>query len=198
MVKTLSRVKKADEKILDAAMELFSKYGYDGASTRTIAKKAKVNEVTLFRKYGSKEGLFFAVTAREADIKEKLNTIDFEPSSDLVEDLTNIGWYMTQNMVARAKFIKLLLQEKDRYPKIWGKISKAPFGVLSWLSSYFRKAVEKGTVRDIDTDLVAVAFFSFFFRTLVANAFLGEDVFIKMDRLTIRKFVELFVNGIIE
>ncbi len=46
------------EKILEAALNLFSKHGFHASTTRAIARKADVNEVTLFRLFNSKQELF--------------------------------------------------------------------------------------------------------------------------------------------
>ncbi len=45
------------ERILDAARRVFAQLGSSGATTRRIAEEAGVNEVTLFRHFGSKESL---------------------------------------------------------------------------------------------------------------------------------------------
>ena len=42
------------DKILDASLALFSKKGFLGATTKEIAKKAGVAELTLFRHFSSK------------------------------------------------------------------------------------------------------------------------------------------------
>jgi AcrR family transcriptional regulator len=47
----------ARERILEAAREVFALHGSVGATTRRIAEAAGVNEVTLFRHFGSKEAL---------------------------------------------------------------------------------------------------------------------------------------------
>lgn len=47
----------ARERILEAAREVFAQHGSAGATTRRIAEAAGVNEVTLFRHFGSKEAL---------------------------------------------------------------------------------------------------------------------------------------------
>lgn len=47
----------ARERILEAAREVFAQHGSVGATTRRIAEVAGVNEVTLFRHFGSKEAL---------------------------------------------------------------------------------------------------------------------------------------------
>lgn len=44
--------------ILDAAREIFTLRGYDGAGTREIAERAGVNAALISRYFGSKEGLF--------------------------------------------------------------------------------------------------------------------------------------------
>lgn len=46
--------------IVQAAGELFSERGYDGASTRDIAERAGVNVALINRYFGSKAGLFEA------------------------------------------------------------------------------------------------------------------------------------------
>ena len=43
--------------LLKAAAEVFSQHGFRGSTTRRIADAAGVNEVTLFRYFGSKEAL---------------------------------------------------------------------------------------------------------------------------------------------
>ncbi len=50
------------EKILDAAMELFATKGYTDSTTKMIADLAGVNEITIFRHFGTKEFLFSEVT----------------------------------------------------------------------------------------------------------------------------------------
>ncbi|OPY19003.1 MAG: putative DNA-binding transcriptional regulator [Methanomethylovorans sp. PtaU1.Bin093] len=47
----------AEQRILNAALKVFASEGYTGATTRRIAKEANVAEVTLFRKFRSKENL---------------------------------------------------------------------------------------------------------------------------------------------
>ena len=50
----------AKERLLGAAVQVFSEKGFSGASTREIARRARVNPVTLFRTFNSKEQLYAA------------------------------------------------------------------------------------------------------------------------------------------
>lgn len=45
------------DRILEAAAQVYSETGFRGATTRRIAERAGVNEVTLFRHFGSKTRL---------------------------------------------------------------------------------------------------------------------------------------------
>ena len=49
------------QRILDAAKRVYAAHGFRGATTRLIAIEADVNEVTLFRLFGSKAALFEAL-----------------------------------------------------------------------------------------------------------------------------------------
>jgi AcrR family transcriptional regulator len=47
--------------LISAAARVFARDGLDGATTRAISREAGVNEVTLFRNFGTKEHLIEAV-----------------------------------------------------------------------------------------------------------------------------------------
>ncbi|HEY4216102.1 MAG TPA: helix-turn-helix domain-containing protein [Gemmatimonadaceae bacterium] len=49
------------DRILNAAQKVYAQHGFRGATTRLIAIEAGVNEVTLFRTFGSKAALFEAL-----------------------------------------------------------------------------------------------------------------------------------------
>ena len=48
----------ARQALIEAARLVFTEQGYAGATTRAIANRAGVNEVTIFRQFGSKANLF--------------------------------------------------------------------------------------------------------------------------------------------
>jgi AcrR family transcriptional regulator len=53
------------ERILEAAARVYARHGFRGATTRLIATEAGVNEVTLFRIFGSKSALLEAVLTQQ-------------------------------------------------------------------------------------------------------------------------------------
>jgi AcrR family transcriptional regulator len=54
------------ERILQAAARVYAQHGFRGATTRLIAIEAGVNEVSLFRTFGSKAALFEAMMQQHA------------------------------------------------------------------------------------------------------------------------------------
>ena len=56
----------ARARLLDAAARLYARVGEAGATTRLISEEAGVNEVTLFRLFGSKTALLDAAVRRQA------------------------------------------------------------------------------------------------------------------------------------
>ncbi len=60
-----SEPSRLQQRILDAATDLFSNLGYHGASTRDIARVAEVNETSIYRYYPRKRDLFLAALDAE-------------------------------------------------------------------------------------------------------------------------------------
>jgi AcrR family transcriptional regulator len=84
------------ERILEAAARVYAKHGFRGATTRLIAIEAGVNEVTLFRTFGSKGALIEAVLAHyhSSAPATELTGATADPASELTswihENLTRV------------------------------------------------------------------------------------------------------------
>ncbi|MEP6731883.1 MAG: helix-turn-helix domain-containing protein, partial [bacterium] len=78
------------ERILEAAARVYAKHGFRGATTRLIAIEAGVNEVTLFRTFGSKGALLEAVLGpHHAKAAPPFLTEDpVDPEAELLEFVT--------------------------------------------------------------------------------------------------------------
>lgn len=62
------------DRLLQAAIQVFSRAGYVGATTREIAREAGVSEVTLFRHFQRKEQLLKAVAQHIDQSKGSITT----------------------------------------------------------------------------------------------------------------------------
>ena len=63
------------EKIVQAALQLFAKEGYNATSTSKVAKAAGVSEGLIFRHFGNKEGLLQAIL-KKGEEKFKMMIVD--------------------------------------------------------------------------------------------------------------------------
>ncbi len=77
----------AREQLLHAALKVYSTSGVRGATTKRIAQAAGVNEVTLFRHFGSKDALLQEALAQKARalFEAGLPPTPVDPAAELLE-----------------------------------------------------------------------------------------------------------------
>ncbi len=61
----------AKERLLHAAYELFSRFGFAGMSTRVLSRQASANNAAVVYHFGSKVGLYVAVLLHAVDVLEE-------------------------------------------------------------------------------------------------------------------------------
>lgn len=74
------------EKLIQAGVEVFSKAGFHGATTRQIAQRAKVNESLITRYFESKDGLFLAIVAKLVQTR-RCQELSYPPQETLEKEL---------------------------------------------------------------------------------------------------------------
>jgi AcrR family transcriptional regulator len=103
--------------IFRTVIDLWVAHGYEGATTKEIAEIAGVNEVTLFRKYGSKVELFETAIHHQL-AGTPLNQLAY--SGELEADLIAIvEAYMKTNEMY-GEIIPTILAELPRHPELKG------------------------------------------------------------------------------
>lgn len=127
--------------ILDAVLECVAHGGIEGLTTRRIAAQAGVNEVTIFRHFGSKDGLLDAVFARET-ARMKGSAIQY--SANLEADLVRIVTVLEEILVRRAGVLPVLLEVTRRKTanndKVNGKVNGKVIGTGMGLPLTFDEA----------------------------------------------------------
>jgi AcrR family transcriptional regulator len=74
----------ARSRLLEAAARVYARHGSTGATTRQIAESAEVNEVTIFRLFGSKDALLEEAIRTDAT-REAPAALPDEPAEPLRE-----------------------------------------------------------------------------------------------------------------
>jgi AcrR family transcriptional regulator len=138
-------------KILDAALRVFAEMGYRGATTRRIAQEADVNEVTLFRQFGSKDELIRAAV-KYAALEEDACRLPDVPI-DAYKELTDWAREHLRRLRQRGPVIRTCLGESEEHPEISERASEGPMRVGTELRRYLSALREQGgasTAADVD------------------------------------------------
>lgn len=109
------------ERLLDAAEELFSEHGFEGTTVRDIASKARCNIASVNYYFGGKEKLYTEVWRREltqirearlASIRQVIEESDGNPTlEDLLKSFANAFIAPFVNETRSRRFMKLMARE---------------------------------------------------------------------------------------
>jgi AcrR family transcriptional regulator len=144
---------ETSEKIMKVALRLFSEQGYYPTTTKQIAEEAGVNELTIFRHFGSKGNLFqvttehYVLDSKVDSILEDIDNLIFSESMFIISE--RIYKFLIQNTKLYKVQMKLSDNERD-FVKL--KLSRK---IISVLKEYFEKLVEEGQI-DGNPELMAV------------------------------------------
>ena len=102
------------QRILDAALELFAKDGYKATTIDSIAKKAEVNELTIFRQFKNKKNLFKTIISNSTEkFKNEYFAMIFdEDYKDPKEFLESIIKRIAKITDDNIEFLRLTVLEK--------------------------------------------------------------------------------------
>ncbi len=108
----------ARELLLEAALKVFAEHGTRGATTRRIAHAAGVNEVTLFRHFGSKEGLLREALATSPRAVAFIDTHLPETPADPEAELTEFCRHHHDALFQSRSVIRKCMGEFEEHPEI--------------------------------------------------------------------------------
>lgn len=137
------------ERIIEAATRVYSLHGFRGATTRLIASEAGVNEVTLFRIFGSKAALLNEVAQRMSS-EARGDALPMQPV-DPEAEVTS--WAATQldHVWKRCSMIRKTMSEMEDRPDLCGCIAVGPTSAVRGLREYV-EALQAAGIADPDLD----------------------------------------------
>lgn len=106
------------QRLIDAAVELFAAQGVTETTTKQIAERAGVNEVTLFRQFGSKYGLLLAVIEDAAIMSQMGQTLIEQASetSSIYSALRTYAMAYLQSLERVPDVVRSIVGEAGHYP----------------------------------------------------------------------------------
>ncbi len=157
------------EKLLHAASRVYAELGFRGATTRRIADEAGVNEVTLFRLFGSKAQLI----AEAVTCQDPMGHVTLpEEPGDVEHELT--AWCEAHLHALRQhrSMIRQTMADLDEHPEMGPHLCRGQTPHFNELVQYATRLVERHPEGE-GGDVVAAC--SFLFNALFSDA-MGREI----------------------
>ncbi len=151
-------MEKYDKKtrILMAAEKLFSELGYEGTSTRQIAKEAGANMAMINYYFGSKDGVFMEImTNRVNEIRMQLTNIQLERIPVIDKLMLFIDQY-ARRILSNICFHKMMHRELSltQRPEMFSTLKAAMMNNLAAVEELINEGIAEGSFRKVDVRMV--------------------------------------------
>ena len=130
------------EIILDAAARVYAQHGFRGSTTRRIADAAAVNEVTIFRYFGSKAALL-QEAVKAVDTGSCRAPLPAEPV-DPIGELTLWAATLVDHLAGCRGVIRKCMGELEERPELAARATEAPTRATRELCDYFQSLRDHG------------------------------------------------------
>lgn len=178
----------ADDQVYTATIDTLLQHGYAGATTKRIAKQAGINEVTLFRKYGSKAKLVVAAVSHERMTTQSQEAIY---TGDVAADLLRIVQERYDATPRRRQLFPLIMSEIVRYPEL-REILREPYQMIDKFGEMITRYQKEGQLREGEPILIVGALLG----PVIINSMLrSADPERPVPQIDLKVHVERFLAG---
>jgi AcrR family transcriptional regulator len=163
------------ERIVQAGIECFSKYGFDKSRMDDIAQTADLSKGTVYLYFKSKEDLFYAICENNLKIiKEQLSKIFATTKENLLSDAEQ--FYDNLQKLEKKREEKVFFEivaESSRNTNLQRILYEQRTKVFAVVKEYLDRQVQQGFFRkDIDTEAIASGLVAIY-NGLAVSKFLG-------------------------
>jgi AcrR family transcriptional regulator len=183
------------QRILDAATRVFARQGVSGATTRAIARAARVNEVTLFRYFKNKGELLRQVVRHKSLRYEHIFAeAPFDTPDDVRRTVEAFAAAYVRMLVENEEFVRTFFGEINRHLELCRRLFESSDSARNKLIAYLASAQKRRLVRrktDITTatDALTGMLMAGILRRPLTERFYDTERYTKTC-------VELFLKGI--
>jgi AcrR family transcriptional regulator len=184
--------------LIAAAASLFAAKGFNGTTTKEIAKSAGVSEALVFKYFPTKRALYGAILAEKVTVNELLGAVDESTKKrDDRRVFTLIAGFRIRPGTDSTLLRLLLFSALEGH-----ELSEMFFGkhhrvFYDHLATYIETRITEGAFRKVDPLLAARAFIGM----VVHHRLLHEIFAVPMHRShdeTVTTYVDLFLTGLVK
>lgn len=187
-----------DERIITATFKLLQKEGISKTTTKKIAAKAEVSEITIFRNFKNKDNLI-KITKEyylEKFLAQLEEIFDFNDGDEIDEYLQNNFIGLLNLSDADFSIIKVAMEEVRDIPEKKQLISRITTTVIDKLDKFFQVQIEKGKIRPIDSRVLAMMCFGITFQSIILWKIYDKSPSVETSQYA-NDFLDILYNGII-
>ncbi len=170
--------KNTIQTLLDAALRVFSKYGYDAATTRLIARESGVNESLIHRYFKSKEGLLRSLidSFYEKELAGGFRA-QYPGGDSFLREILNYCSFRLDLFVKHRSFFKVIIYRALVDPKLMENINRLTAGSNKILLDRLAEFQRRGMIRpEVNLPISAYAINMLTFSTcMLGHVVLGYD-----------------------
>lgn len=191
------------DRLMDAALQLFSENGFAGATMDEIAKRAGASTKTLYSRFGNKSEILEAVVQRNVQrtVADHLRGFALRPEqSEPREFLEKFGIQVCMaNLVGETSgIVRITFGEAHRYPVLGRMYRQVTAMGVNAIANALRHWREQGVIAfDADPDAAAALCFSMMTTDVRVRAALGEPPTPAEIRRHVAFAVETFLHGLL-
>jgi len=181
-------------------MNLFSEQGFDGTSTREIARAAGVNEAIIFRHFKTKEDLYWAVLADRIERRGRSRQVRelLESEGDSREVMIAVAEAMLERTADDEAVTRLLfysaLRNRELSDRFFQTYAQEKFDLLG---DFLRRRIEEGEFRAVDPLVASRSFLGMIiYHYLIQEIFGGERYRAFTTRQLAEEITDIFLGGI--
>jgi AcrR family transcriptional regulator len=189
--------RSSKDRISAAALALFAEKGFDGTTTRAIAERAGVNEVTIFRTFGSKEALFRQVAREMLPIRRIKAGVDFRIEGTAEDVLVQNARMVLGILRENRHIFMILVGELWRHPELKEEVGSEVFQqAVEFLAAQMTIMIEDGRLREVDPFVAARSWMGTVQSHFLLNYLIGAgSIDPDAEERLLRGWADIFVKG---
>ncbi|HSC35380.1 MAG TPA: TetR/AcrR family transcriptional regulator [Thermodesulfobacteriota bacterium] len=188
------------DRIIEAAIKLFSEKGFNGTTTKEIAETAEVNEALIFRHFSTKRDLYGAIIEKKISEEPGIE-LSLETHRDSKDDrlvFTAIASRMFEKCGRDPSFMRLLhfsaLEGHDLSDMFFDTYVEY---INMLISDYIDTRIKDGEFKKLNPLYSSKAFIGMVVNQIIVQELFGEKKKNKTDYKELTEtFVEIFLDGI--
>ena len=184
--------------LIAAAASLFADKGFNGTTTKEIAKAAGVSEALVFKHFPTKRALYAAILAEKVTVDELLGTVaEAAKKRDDRRVFTLIAGFRIRPGADSTLLRLLLFSALEGHELSEMFFDKHHRVFYDHLATYIETRIAEGAFRSVDPLLTARAFIGMVVHHRLLHEIFGVPMHRSHDE-TVSTYVDIFLTGLVQ